>query len=308
VLITLRLHHIPRLIEFFRHAAQYSKRQQLQAEAVPLQAEAVPLQAEAVPLQAEAVPLQAEAVPLQAEAVPLLSIPSPPIAVASASSDSSNTLEGSQERITGRRGQPIRYRSLCRAAEREREFQIYDSDMQQYHDHTWGRPETDESRLFESQTLQLMQCGLSCRDTAWRQREHFRRAFKNYDVVKVASFNKEDIEDLMAWPDGTIIRNRAKLRAVVRNARLILSMARDSASGSDVSFAELLWIYCPADDKERFACYPSKSVYALSLELKRRGFAFMGACTVLSFMQVCHRVGESSQCVFVCAIDCFRWQ
>jgi DNA-3-methyladenine glycosylase I len=161
--------------------------------------------------------------------------------------------------------------------------------MQQYHDHTWGRPETDESRLFESQTLQLMQCGLSCRDTAWRQREHFRRAFKNYDVVKVASFNKEDIEDLMVWPDGTTIRNRAKLRAVVRNARLIVSMARDSASGSGVSFAELLWSHCPADDKECFACYPSKSVYALSLELKRKGFAFMGASTVLSFMRVCRR-------------------
>ena len=213
-------------------------------------------------------------------------------------------------RVTGRRGhQPIRNRSLCCAAEREREFQIYDSDMQQYHDHTWGRPQTDESRLFESQTLQLMQCGLSCRDTAWRQREHFRRAFKNYDVVKVAGFNKEDIEDLMAWPDGTIIRNRSKLRAVVRNARLIVSMARDSASGSGVSFAELLWNHCPADDKERFACYPSKSVYALARELKRIGFGFMGACTVLSFMQVCNGVGNQANVfwfVQLIVFDCNR--
>ena len=114
------------------------------------------------------------------------------VAAVASASDSSNMLEVSQVRITGHRGhRPIRNR--CWAAEREREFQIYDTDMQQYHDHTWGRPETDESRLFESQTLQLMQCGLSCRDTAWRQREHFRRAFKNYDVVKVAGFNKEDI-------------------------------------------------------------------------------------------------------------------
>lgn len=183
-----------------------------------------------------------------------------------------------------------------------------DTDMQQYHDHTWGRPETDESRLFESQTLQLMQCGVSW-GTAWRQREHFRRAFKNYDVVQVASFNAQDIEDLMAWPDGTIIRNRSKLRAVVRNARLIVSMMRDSASGSGCSFAELLWSHCPANDKERLqANYPSKSVYALSRELKRCGFGFMGPTTVLSFMQVCHRVGGSSQCFFVCAIDCFRFQ
>jgi DNA-3-methyladenine glycosylase I len=213
-------------------------------------------------------------------------------------------------RVTGRRGhQPIRNKSLCCAAERERAFQIYDSDMQQHHDNTWGRPQTDESRLFESQTLQLMQCGLSCRHTAWRQREHFRRAFKNYDVVKVAGFNKEDIEGLMAWPNGTIIRNRTKLRDVVRNARLIVSMARDSASGSGVSFAELLWNHCPADDKERFACYPSKSVYALARELKRIGFGFMGACTVLSFMQVCNGMGNQANVfwfVQLIVFDCNR--
>ena len=136
-----------------------------------------------------------------------------------------------------------------------------------------------------------MQCGVSW-GSAWRKLEHFRRAFKNYDVVKVVSFNAEDIEDLMAWPDGTITRYRSKLRAVVRNARLIVSMMRDSASGSGVSFAKLLWSHCPANDKERLkANYPSKSVCALSRELKRCGFGFMDPWTVLSFMQVCHRVG-----------------
>jgi DNA-3-methyladenine glycosylase I len=208
-----------------------------------------------------------------------------------------------------------------------------DTDMQQYHDHTWGRPETDESRLFESQTLQLMQCGVSW-GTVWRKREHFRRAFKNYDVVKVAGFNAKEIDDLMAWPDGTIIRNRSKLRAVVQNAQLIVSMMRNAASGSGVSFAELLWSHCPVNDKERLktiqsvsgshmrseqvdsssyetrevqdGVHPSKSVCALSRELKRCGFGFMGPTTVLSFMQVCHRGGGGikSMCVRLCTRLC----
>jgi len=188
-----------------------------------------------------------------------------------------------------------------------------DADMHEYHDEVWGRAETDESRLFESQTLQLMQCGVSW-GTVWRKREHFRRAFKNYDVAKVAGIDAKGIDGMMAWPDGTIIRNRSKLRAVVQNAQLILSMRNAEASGSGVSFAQLLWSHCPANDKERLktmqsvsgshmrseqvdsssyetrdasdGVHPSKSVCALSRELKRCGFGFMGPTTVLSFMQV----------------------
>jgi DNA-3-methyladenine glycosylase I len=103
--------------------------------------------------------------------------------------------------------------------------------MQPYHDSVWGRPETDECQLFRSQTLQLMQCGVSW-TTVWRKRDHFERAFKSYDVNEVACFSDADINDLMAWPDGTIIRNRAKLRAVVQNARVICAMNAAAASGA----------------------------------------------------------------------------
>jgi DNA-3-methyladenine glycosylase I len=191
-----------------------------------------------------------------------------------------------------------------------------DNLLQEYHDNSWGRPETDESRLFESQTLQLMQCGVSW-TTVWRKRENFRRAFKNYDVAKVAGFTEKHVDDLLALPPGTIIRNRSKIRAVVENARLILSFRMDAASCSCQSFADFLWGYCPTNEKERLksiesvsgshmrsarvdpssyetrdasdGVHPSKTVCALSRELKRRGFGFMGPTTVLSFMQVCHQ-------------------
>jgi DNA-3-methyladenine glycosylase I len=109
-----------------------------------------------------------------------------------------------------------------------------DPDMQPYHDSVWGRPETDESLLFRSQTLQLMQCGVSWA-TVWRKRQHFERAFKSYNVDAVAQFSDGDINDLMAWPDGTIIRNRSKLRAVVQNARVICSMRAEAASGTSLN-------------------------------------------------------------------------
>ena len=109
-----------------------------------------------------------------------------------------------------------------------------DPDMQPYHDGVWGRPETDESRLFQSQTLQLMQCGVSWA-TVWRKRQHFERAFKSYNVDAVARFSDGDINDLMAWPDGTIIRNRSKLRAVVQNARVICGMRAEAASGASLA-------------------------------------------------------------------------
>ena len=110
-----------------------------------------------------------------------------------------------------------------------------DPDMQPYHDSVWGRPETNESRLFQSQTLQLMQCGVSW-TTVWRKRHHFERAFKFYDVNEVARFSDEDINDLMMWPDGTIIRNRSKLRAVVQNARIICAMRAEADAGNTIPF------------------------------------------------------------------------
>lgn len=202
-----------------------------------------------------------------------------------------------------------------------------DPDMQPYHDSVWGRPETNEFRLFQSQTLQLMQCGVSW-TTVWRKRHHFERAFKFYDVNEVARFSDEDINDLMMWPDGTIIRNRSKLRAVVQNARIICAMRAEADAGSGPSFADLLWNFCPANSRERLktidsvsgshmrsdkvpsssyetrdssdGVHPSASVCALSKELKKRGFGFMAPTTVLSFMQAVGLMNHhsSSCCAF----------
>ena len=186
-------------------------------------------------------------------------------------------------------------------------------NMHSYHDETWGRPEVDAVRLFESQTLQLMQCGVSW-STVWSKRDFFRSAFKNYDIHQVAKFTAKDVEGLMEWPDKTIIRNRSKINAVVKNAKLIAAIENSAANGAGPSFAELLWNFCPQQNEERLkpiasvsgnhmrsemvdkktyatrlvsdGVHPTKTVCALSHELKNiRGFAFMGPTTVLSFMQ-----------------------
>ena len=182
-------------------------------------------------------------------------------------------------------------------------------------------------RLFESQTLQLMQCGVTW-SVVWSKRDHFRRAFKNYDIAQVAAFTTKDIEDLLEWPEKTIIRNRSKIKAVVTNAKIIAKMEDSSAKGTGPSFADLLWSFCPATDDERLkppasvsgnhmrsegvdaksyaardlsdGVHPTKTVCALSDELKKRGFGFMGPTTVLSFMQAIGVVNHHDRdcCVF----------
>jgi len=215
-------------------------------------------------------------------------------------------------------------------------------DMYNYHDETWGRPEVDAVRLFESQTLQLMQCGVTW-TVVWSKREHFRRAFRDYDIAAVSAFTPQDIEELMEWPEKTIIRNRAKIRAVVANAKIIADMQASAAQGTGPSFAELLWSFCPASDAERLkpmasvsgnhmrtetvaaksyasrevsdGVHPTKTVCALALELKKkRGFSFMGPTTVLSFMQAVGLVNHHSRecCAFQRnefeAADLLRWR
>ena len=193
--------------------------------------------------------------------------------------------------------------------------------MRQYHDAVWGRAETDTARLFESMVLQLMQCGVAWR-VVFTKREHFRRAFENYDVAKVAAFDAEKVEALMDMPAGTIIRNRKKLNAVVNNAKLIVAMNEAAAP----TFADFLWGYCPTNKRERLKAknlgthmrtnfnardykglvesdgvHPTKTVMALSGALKARGFQFMGPTTTLSFMQAVGLVNHHGKTCFAFA-------
>ena len=227
-----------------------------------------------------------------------------------------------------KRGKPSQYAPVP-SATNKRCWSPKSTSMEQYHDDTWGRPEISTSRLFESQTLQLMQCGLTWK-LVWSRREHLKKAFRYYKYTEVAKYTKDDVDKLMQWPDQTIIRHRGKLEAVVNNAKQIVKMESAAALGKGLSFADLLWSFCPRNDKERLksafsitgnhmrsktvstgsyasrevsdGVHPTMAVCRLSHELKvKYRFKFMGPTVVLSFMQAIGLMNHHSN-------DCFVFQ
>jgi DNA-3-methyladenine glycosylase I len=156
-----------------------------------------------------------------------------------------------------------------------------------YHDQEWGRPVHDGTALFERMSLEAFQSGLS-----WliilRKRENFRRAFRGFDVKKVARFKDADVQRLLA--DDGIVRNRAKIEATIANARAAIEL------GSPDDLSELLWSFAPpprprpADGSE----IPSASAEskAMARELKRLGFRFVGPTTAYALMQATGMVDD----------------
>jgi DNA-3-methyladenine glycosylase I len=152
-----------------------------------------------------------------------------------------------------------------------------------YHDTEWGFPVTDDRRLFEKLCLEGFQAGLSWL-TILRKREAFRAAFANFDVAAVARFDDRDVERLLG--DAGIVRHRGKIEATINNAQRCVELV--AAEGS---LSEFVWRYEP-DPAERpdpltRASIPSQTPesVALSKELKRRGWRFVGPTTVYAFMQ-----------------------
>jgi DNA-3-methyladenine glycosylase I len=154
-----------------------------------------------------------------------------------------------------------------------------------YHDTEWGQPLRGNRELFERMTLEAFQSGLS-----WliilRKREHFRKAFKRFDVGKVARFGDGDVERLMA--DVGIVRNRAKIDATIANARAVADL--------DVDLSKLLWSFAP-EPRPRYASMSlvpavTPESTAMAKELKRRGFKFVGPTTAYALMQATGMVDD----------------
>jgi len=154
-------------------------------------------------------------------------------------------------------------------------------EYRRYHDEEWGRPVTDDGRIFEKLCLEGFQAGLSWL-TILRKREAFRTAFAGFDAAAVAGFGPDDVTRLLA--DAGIVRNRAKIEATIANARATLSL---QTAGE--SLAALLWSAeaparpAPAGLGDVPASTPESK--ALSKELVRRGFRFVGPTTVYAAMQ-----------------------
>jgi DNA-3-methyladenine glycosylase I len=172
-----------------------------------------------------------------------------------------------------------------------------------YHDEEWGRPVTDDDGLYERLCLEGFQSGLSW-ITILRKRENFRAAFAGFEIDAVAHFGARDVKRLMA--DAGIVRNRAKIEAAIDNARAAARVREELGS-----FAALLEPF-----HERRARAPrtradlpptTPASVALSRELKRRGFRFVGPTTVYSTMQACGLVNDHvAGCVARSAVEAAR--
>lgn len=152
-----------------------------------------------------------------------------------------------------------------------------------YHDREWGRPVHDDRVLFEFLVLEGAQAGLSW-STILKKREGYRRAFAGFDAKKVARFGAADVRRLMA--DAGIVRNRMKIEAAIVNARLVLEVAKERGS-----FDAYVWSFVGGEPlrkrRRSLSDIPATTAEsdALSKDLKRRGFKFVGSTIVYAFMQ-----------------------
>jgi DNA-3-methyladenine glycosylase I len=166
--------------------------------------------------------------------------------------------------------------------------------MLAYHDDEWGVPSHDERHLFELLTLEGAQAGLSW-STILNKRDGYRRAFAGFDAKKVARFGLKDVERLLADPG--IVRNRLKVESTIANAAAILELG---------SLDTYLWDFVGGAPlvgrRKRLADLPAETDLsrALSRDLKRRGFRFVGPTVCYAFMQAVGLVNDHTT-------DCFRF-
>ncbi len=161
-----------------------------------------------------------------------------------------------------------------------------------YQDDEWGRPVDDDRRLFEKICLEGFQAGLSWL-TILRKRDAFRRAFAGFDAERVARFTSRDVDRLLK--DAGIVRHRGKIESVVNNARRALAL-RDEFG----SLAAYFWSFEPAaasrprtiTRRALAALTASSEARALSRDLKKRGWTFVGPTTVYAFMQAMGLVND----------------
>ncbi|WP_137972149.1 DNA-3-methyladenine glycosylase I [Pseudomonas sp. F(2018)] len=168
----------------------------------------------------------------------------------------------------------------------------------QYHDTEWGFPVADDRRLFEKISLEAFQSGLSWR-TILAKRGSFREAFHGFDFRRIARFDDTDVERLLQ--DSGIVRHRGKIEAVINNARRACDLVE-----TEGSLAAFFWRYEPGNAGSTVPQSASSSAesVALSKELKRRGWKFVGPTTVYAFMQAMGLFNDhASECVIRAEVE-----
>ncbi|GLB48440.1 DNA-3-methyladenine glycosylase I [Neptunitalea lumnitzerae] len=175
---------------------------------------------------------------------------------------------------------------------------IGDPLYEKYHDEEWGVPVYEDDKLFEFLILETFQAGLSW-ITILRKRENFRKAFDNFDYKKIALYNEDKLASLLE--DAGIIRNKLKIKATVTNAQGFMKIQEEFGS-----FSNYIWQFVnnkPIINKvENYKEAPANTAIsdAISKDLKKRGFKFVGSTVIYAHMQATGMVNDHE-------VDCFRY-
>ena len=169
----------------------------------------------------------------------------------------------------------------------------------EYHNTEWGFPVADDSRLFEKLSLEGFQSGLSWR-TILAKRPAFRAAFHEFDLERVARFKPADVDRLLG--NAGIVRHRGKIEAVINNARRARELVQREGS-----LAAFVWRYEPRSTGASHGAPTSPESIALSKDLKRNGWKFVGPTTVHAFMQAMGLVNDHvPDCVVRAQVEAVR--
>lgn len=168
-----------------------------------------------------------------------------------------------------------------------------------YHDAEWGVPQHDDRKLFEFLILEGAQAGLSW-DTILRKRENYRAAFDDFDYQKIALYDEQKCAELLQ--NEGIIRNRLKIKSAIQNANAFLKIQEEFGS-----FDKYIWQFVGGkplvNKRENLSEVPAKTEIsdAISKDLKKRGFNFVGSTIMYAFMQACGLVNDH-------LVSCFRYK
>ncbi|WP_445957509.1 DNA-3-methyladenine glycosylase I [Yeosuana sp.] len=175
---------------------------------------------------------------------------------------------------------------------------VGDTLYEAYHDQEWGVPVYDDATLFEFLILETFQAGLSW-ITILRKRENFRAAFDDFDYKKIATYNQDKIDALLL--DAGIIRNKLKIHATITNAQAFMSIQNEFGS-----FSKYIWDFVDGKPiKNSLTHYKNAPATtplsdALSKDLKKRGFKFVGSTVIYAHMQATGMVNDHE-------VGCFRY-
>jgi DNA-3-methyladenine glycosylase I len=174
----------------------------------------------------------------------------------------------------------------------------YDDLMRNYHDKEWGTPQHDDKMLFELLILEGMQAGLSW-STVLKKRNNFKKAFDNFDYIKIEKYNEKKIEELMQ--NQGIIRNRLKIQSVITNAKAFIKIQEEFGS-----FNNYIWSFVnnkPIQNSwKKLEELPSNTRLSdkISKDMKKRGFKFIGTTIIYAFLQAIGVVNDHTA-------NCFRY-